>query len=68
LGDASKAKRVLGWEPKVSFPQLVELMVLADLEAIGLDPDPILGERRTLNGLLSEDRAFIRTQLGVHYD
>jgi GDPmannose 4,6-dehydratase len=52
----------------VSFPQLVELMVLADLEAIGLDPDPILGERRTLNGLLSEDRAFIRTQLGVHYD
>ncbi|MFS8858236.1 GDP-mannose 4,6-dehydratase [Synechococcus sp. H55.7] len=68
LGDASKAKRVLGWEPRVSFPQLVELMVLADLEAIGLDPDPILGERRTLNGLLSEDRAFIRTQLGVHYD
>jgi GDPmannose 4,6-dehydratase len=68
LGDASKAKRVLGWQPKVTFAQLVELMVLADLEAIGLDPDPILGERRTLNGLLSEDRAFIRTQLGVRYD
>ncbi|MEN9223823.1 MAG: GDP-mannose 4,6-dehydratase, partial [Thermostichus sp. BF3_bins_97] len=68
LGDPSKAKQVLGWAPKVSFPELVELMVLADLEAMGLDPDPILGERRTLNGLLSEDRAFIRTQAGVHYD
>jgi GDPmannose 4,6-dehydratase len=27
LGDASKAKRVLGWEPKVNFKQLVRLMV-----------------------------------------
>jgi GDPmannose 4,6-dehydratase len=26
-GDASKAKRVLGWEPKVKFKDLVELMV-----------------------------------------
>ncbi|HWO72931.1 MAG TPA: GDP-mannose 4,6-dehydratase [Dehalococcoidia bacterium] len=26
-GDASKAKRVLGWEPKVRFAQLVQLMV-----------------------------------------
>jgi len=59
---------VEGWQPKVTFAQLVELMVLADLEAIGLDPDPILGERRTLNGLLSEDRAFIRTQLKLRRD
>jgi len=27
-----------------------------------------LGERRTLNGLLSEDRAFIRTQLKLRRD
>ena len=31
LGDASKAKRVLGWEPKVRFRQLVHLMIDAEL-------------------------------------
>ncbi len=31
LGDASKAKRELGWTPKVDFRQLVEMMVDADL-------------------------------------
>jgi GDPmannose 4,6-dehydratase len=31
VGDASKAHRVLGWEPKVSFSQLVAMMVEADL-------------------------------------
>jgi GDPmannose 4,6-dehydratase len=32
VGDPTKAKRLLGWEPKVSFRQLVEMMVDADLE------------------------------------
>ncbi|MEY4467906.1 MAG: GDP-mannose 4,6-dehydratase [Pseudomonadota bacterium] len=32
LGDASKARQKLGWSPKVSFEQLVEEMVDADLE------------------------------------
>jgi len=32
IGDASKAKEKLGWEPKVRFPELVRLMVEADLE------------------------------------
>ncbi len=32
LGDASKARRVLGWEPKVDFKELVRLMVEHDLE------------------------------------
>jgi GDPmannose 4,6-dehydratase len=31
LGDASKAKRVLGWEPKTKFEDLVKMMVDADL-------------------------------------
>ena len=31
IGDASKAKRVLGWEPKVSFEQLIAMMVDADV-------------------------------------
>ncbi len=32
IGDASKARRVLGWAPKHSFQQLIEMMVDADLE------------------------------------
>lgn len=32
IGDATKAKEVLGWTPKTTFPQLVEMMVKADLE------------------------------------
>ncbi|MEP7001933.1 MAG: GDP-mannose 4,6-dehydratase [bacterium] len=31
-GDASKARRELGWEPKVGFDELVTMMVHADLE------------------------------------
>ena len=31
-GDASKARRELGWEPEVTFDQLVEMMVEADLK------------------------------------
>jgi GDPmannose 4,6-dehydratase len=33
-GDASKAKKVLGWTPKVNFKQLVEMMVDADLNQL----------------------------------
>jgi GDPmannose 4,6-dehydratase len=31
LGDASKARRMLGWEPQISFDQLVEEMVREDV-------------------------------------
>jgi GDPmannose 4,6-dehydratase len=34
IGDAAKAKRVLGWEPGVSFEQLVAMMVDADITAL----------------------------------
>src|SRR5262249_33746981 len=34
LGDASKAKAKLGWEPKVRFKELIELMVDADVAAL----------------------------------
>ncbi len=34
IGDASKAKQKLGWTPKVSFTELVQIMVEADLRAI----------------------------------
>jgi GDPmannose 4,6-dehydratase len=36
--DASKARRKLGWEPRVSFRDLVAIMVDADMAAIGLHP------------------------------
>jgi GDPmannose 4,6-dehydratase len=32
LGDSSKARRQLGWEPKVTFAELVKLMVDGDME------------------------------------
>lgn len=34
IGDPSKAKRVLGWEPKVTFEELVRLMTRADLDKV----------------------------------
>src|SRR5215210_7875227 len=40
VGDASKARQVLGWEPKHSFRDLVELMVDADLERLSNEPAP----------------------------
>jgi GDPmannose 4,6-dehydratase len=36
-GDFSKARRVLGWEPEVSFRQLVEMMVDHDLKLASRD-------------------------------
>ena len=38
LGDPAKAKKVLGWEPKVTFKELAQMMVDADLEAEGRHP------------------------------
>jgi GDPmannose 4,6-dehydratase len=34
VGDASKAKRILAWEPKTTFKDLVSLMVDADMAAL----------------------------------
>jgi GDPmannose 4,6-dehydratase len=36
--DPSKARRHLGWEPKITYKKLVPIMVDADLEAVGLEP------------------------------
>jgi GDPmannose 4,6-dehydratase len=32
IGDAAKAKKILGWKPRVRFEELVKIMVEADLE------------------------------------
>jgi GDPmannose 4,6-dehydratase len=48
LADASKAKKNLGWEPKVRFKDLVRIMVDCDMKLLGLAPpgdgDKILKE------------------------
>jgi len=33
VGDATKARRVLGWEPRYTFPELVKVMMQNDLES-----------------------------------
>jgi GDPmannose 4,6-dehydratase len=39
VGDPSKAKNKLGWEPRVKFKELIELMVDADIERLQRDKD-----------------------------
>lgn len=34
IGDASRAKEILGWQPKVTFKELVEIMVKSDLDYV----------------------------------
>lgn len=36
-GDYSKAKKILGWKPRVSFEELVKMMVEADLKRLSRD-------------------------------
>jgi GDPmannose 4,6-dehydratase len=40
VGNAAKARRELGWEPGVSFQELVEMMVDADIERLSSEPEP----------------------------
>ncbi|AFY69925.1 GDP-mannose 4,6-dehydratase [Thalassoporum mexicanum PCC 7367] len=51
LGDPTKAKQQLGWEPKVTFRDLACIMVDADMQALGLP---------TANGNTSKDVATLR--------
>ncbi|HEY4716391.1 MAG TPA: GDP-mannose 4,6-dehydratase, partial [bacterium] len=44
VGDASKAKKILGWKPKINFQQLVKMMVDSDMELIEKEAN---GKRRT---------------------
>ncbi|MEA5513223.1 GDP-mannose 4,6-dehydratase [Nodularia sp. UHCC 0506] len=58
IGDPTKAKQKLGWEPSVTFDELVSLMVEADLQALGhTSPNG--------NGTASDDIATTRQELGA---
>ena len=37
LADSSKARRELGWSPRITFKELVKIMVDSDMELVGLD-------------------------------
>ena len=63
LGDPSKAKAKLGWEPSITFAQLVETMIKADLEAVGMN----LNSGSLSNGS-GDERAFIRPHVRIRYD
>jgi GDPmannose 4,6-dehydratase len=64
LADSGKAKAKLGWEPKVTFQELVRIMMDADMEAVGLTP--LGGGRAALtgHGLNASDRALLSNTLG----
>ena len=44
LADSSKARKELGWRPRITFKELVKIMVDSDMELIGLD-SPGKGKR-----------------------
>ena len=46
IGDPAKAKKVLGWEAKVRFSELVRIMVDADMEATASRPPDELSRKR----------------------
>ena len=64
LADPAKARGRLRWKPKVSFKELVRIMVDADMEAIGLkapgEGKMVLGKC----GLNTDDRALLSNTLG----
>lgn len=41
VGDPTKAKEILGWEPQVSFEQLIEMMVESDLKMLKTEGAPV---------------------------
>ncbi len=47
-GDASKARRVLGWQPKVTFDSMVRLMVDADMERVAREMSEPVKENNDL--------------------
>ena len=58
IADASKARKKLGWQPKVTFKELARVMVDADMEVLGLKP---LGQGEAAlakHGLSMVDRAL----------
>jgi GDPmannose 4,6-dehydratase len=54
IGDPTKTQQKLGWQPSVTFPELVALMLDADMQALGLDALKVDGKE------VVHDNAYIR--------
>ena len=65
IGDPTKSKTKLGWQPSVSFVELVHLMVSADLAVLGLTSP---NEDETIQKLLVEDMALVRKRASEMVD
>jgi len=59
IADASKARQKLGWNPRVTFKELVRIMADADIEALGLEPPGEGKAALARYGLNVVDRALI---------
>ena len=42
IGDPSKAQAELGWEPSISFEEMIQIMVESDIQALKKDPDNVV--------------------------
>jgi GDPmannose 4,6-dehydratase len=56
IGDASKAKNELGWSPKVTFKELVRLMVEADMSTINRSEHEVFGDTEA-----AQSTTFVRS-------
>jgi GDPmannose 4,6-dehydratase len=65
IADAAKARQKLGWQPKVTFKELVRIMVDADMEALGLTSPGVGKAALTRYGLNAHDRALINPTGGT---
>jgi GDPmannose 4,6-dehydratase len=62
IGDSTKAQQKLGWKPSVTFDELVQLMVEADLQALGITSENGKGSE------VSNDMATVRQELrALHF-
>ncbi|NJL63707.1 MAG: GDP-mannose 4,6-dehydratase [Methylacidiphilales bacterium] len=62
IGDSTKAQQQLGWKPSVTFDELVQLMVEADLQALGITSANGKGSE------VSNDMATVRQELrALHF-
>ena len=60
IGDPSKARKLLKWEPSVTFVELVNMMVDADLRAVGIEPPA--------SESMNKEQAIVREQFaGVSF-
>ncbi|BAZ90591.1 GDP-mannose 4,6-dehydratase [Raphidiopsis curvata NIES-932] len=59
IGDSTKARQKLSWQPSVTFEELVALMVEADLQALGLNSP------HSSSLQIPRDMAIIRHEIGA---